>query len=337
MSAKFVFDDYIRCMSAKQRLQRRRLMLKQHKLHCIAQLLELPALATPPSHYYSITPPAYINLGQQQQRPYVRASHNSSHAAPSQEVPPQSESRPLSEEQNKLSTRPGDQTSSHNHIIGQLGPAMAAPEQCLSPSRSTTSQAEALASVLRQSPPPGEERSQEVLARSRAQRAVSVEEAVEALEMEMQQIENERCHSIENNYTKRDLNKLDHVAKDCVTDLASNERAEDSSTPGTCSASSSRPETRSQSLENLVNCSADVKKFISFSAPASPRGAKHPPPVDPSEYENVARLSAVNSMSEPTLFIKDSFKESVLRTSRSNKTNTRSKRSRRQKVKDRKH
>ncbi|EDO48053.1 predicted protein, partial [Nematostella vectensis] len=48
LSAKFVFDDYIRCMSARQRLQRRRTMLKQDKLHNIAQLLELPAMATPP-------------------------------------------------------------------------------------------------------------------------------------------------------------------------------------------------------------------------------------------------------------------------------------------------
>ena len=55
MTAKFLFDDYIRCMSARQRLQKRRVALKHTKISTIATLLELPALAAPPSHYYSFT------------------------------------------------------------------------------------------------------------------------------------------------------------------------------------------------------------------------------------------------------------------------------------------
>ena len=299
MSAKFVFDDYIRCMSAKQRLQRRRLMLKQHKLHCIAQLLELPAMATPPSHYYSITPPTYINLGQQQ-RPTITTHQR----APNQEAPP-TEARPIIEEQKTLGAAGDSQPS---HIQGHFGPTMAAPEQCLSPSRSTSSQAQALASVLRQSPPPDDNlESGEAFAPPRPQRAESVEEAVEALEMEMEQLENGHSYAAKsNNHVTKD-----DTIKDCVTSLARTSIEEETcSTPGTGSTSSSRPGTRSQSLENLARCSS-FSKPTSMSAPASPRGARHPPPVDPSEYENVARLAAVNSMSEPTLFIEESLKEAM--------------------------
>ena len=55
MSAKFVFDDYIRCMSARQRLQKRRDALKHRKMSTMATLLELPSLAAPPAHFYSLT------------------------------------------------------------------------------------------------------------------------------------------------------------------------------------------------------------------------------------------------------------------------------------------
>ena len=55
LSAKFVFDDYIRCMSARQRLQKRRDALRHAKMTTVATLLELPVLAAPPAHYYSIT------------------------------------------------------------------------------------------------------------------------------------------------------------------------------------------------------------------------------------------------------------------------------------------
>ncbi|KFM81210.1 Protein CLEC16A, partial [Stegodyphus mimosarum] len=42
LSAKFVFDDHIRCMAAKQRLSKGRQKARQRKLHQIARLLELP-------------------------------------------------------------------------------------------------------------------------------------------------------------------------------------------------------------------------------------------------------------------------------------------------------
>lgn len=54
LTAKFMFDDYIRCMSARQRLQKRCDALRHRKMANIATLLELPALASP-SSYYSIT------------------------------------------------------------------------------------------------------------------------------------------------------------------------------------------------------------------------------------------------------------------------------------------
>lgn len=63
LSAKFIFDDYIRCMSARQRLQRRGAALRQRKMTTLANLLELPVMAAPPSHFYSIAP--YNNAGQQ--------------------------------------------------------------------------------------------------------------------------------------------------------------------------------------------------------------------------------------------------------------------------------
>ncbi|XP_076312191.1 C-type lectin domain containing ema isoform X3 [Tachypleus tridentatus] len=42
LAARFVFDDHIRCMAAKQRLTKGRLKARQRKLHQIAKLLELP-------------------------------------------------------------------------------------------------------------------------------------------------------------------------------------------------------------------------------------------------------------------------------------------------------
>ncbi|KAF2361458.1 hypothetical protein FHG87_007787 [Trinorchestia longiramus] len=54
LSAKFIFDDHIRCMAAKQRLCKGRNKARQRKLHQIARLLELPShllpCPSPPSH-----------------------------------------------------------------------------------------------------------------------------------------------------------------------------------------------------------------------------------------------------------------------------------------------
>ncbi|GAB6025945.1 hypothetical protein CHUAL_011914 [Chamberlinius hualienensis] len=54
LAAKFVFDDHIRCMAAKQRLTKGRLKSRQRKMHQIAKLLELPGhvqpCPSPPTH-----------------------------------------------------------------------------------------------------------------------------------------------------------------------------------------------------------------------------------------------------------------------------------------------
>ncbi|KAF4524745.1 hypothetical protein B566_EDAN013814 [Ephemera danica] len=54
LAAKFVFDDHIRCMAAKQRLCKGRLKARQKKMHQIARLLELPT-----STQASPSPPTY--------------------------------------------------------------------------------------------------------------------------------------------------------------------------------------------------------------------------------------------------------------------------------------
>lgn len=173
LSAKFIFDDYIRCMSAKQRLQRRRGMLRQHKLHCIAQLLELPAMASPPSHYYSITPPAYVNLGPGQ-------LDSPTDSQTSESVEERSGQQRQSFEHPQLpSDAPKESLSS---VQTALASAMATPEQCLSPvhcqGRRTTSQAEALANVLEQSPPDNK------VPTAPKPPACLLEDATEAIELE---------------------------------------------------------------------------------------------------------------------------------------------------------
>jgi len=42
LSAKFLFDDHIRCMAAKQRLTKGRSKARQKKMYQIAQLIEIP-------------------------------------------------------------------------------------------------------------------------------------------------------------------------------------------------------------------------------------------------------------------------------------------------------
>ena len=43
LNSKFVFDDHIRCMAAKQRLTKGRIKARQRKMHQIARLIELAA------------------------------------------------------------------------------------------------------------------------------------------------------------------------------------------------------------------------------------------------------------------------------------------------------
>ncbi|KAF7266633.1 hypothetical protein GWI33_020130 [Rhynchophorus ferrugineus] len=49
LSARFLFDDNIRCMAAKQRLTKGRIKARQKKMQHIARLLEIPGQSGPPS------------------------------------------------------------------------------------------------------------------------------------------------------------------------------------------------------------------------------------------------------------------------------------------------
>lgn len=53
LSAKFTFDDYIRCLAARQRLTKGRMKARQKKMQQIAKLLDLPSsisCGSPPSY-----------------------------------------------------------------------------------------------------------------------------------------------------------------------------------------------------------------------------------------------------------------------------------------------
>lgn len=251
LSAKFIFDDYIRCMSAKQRLQRRRTMLRQHKLHCIAQLLELPAMASPPSHYYSITPPAYVNLGPGQLE------------SPTDSLPTEPTDEGFDRHASLQAHAQSSSGTSQDSVQASLAGAMATPEQCLSPlqgqGRRTTSQAEALASVLEQSPSAGKT----------TNRSTSVEEATEAIEMELT---NAVVQSVKGNDSTGDSTPVEHRS-------------------------------RSHSMENLPHMTAR-RNPVSLSAPSTPRGDRRScPPIQLDEVNSLVRLNSQNSMSEPAIFL----------------------------------
>lgn len=50
LSAKFLFDDHIRCMAAKQRLTKGRSKARQKKMYQIAQLIEIPGQLDSPMY-----------------------------------------------------------------------------------------------------------------------------------------------------------------------------------------------------------------------------------------------------------------------------------------------
>ncbi|XP_025991372.1 protein CLEC16A homolog isoform X1 [Solenopsis invicta] len=58
LSAKFIFDDHIRCMAAKQRLTKGRIKARQKKMNQIARLLDIPT-----SMPHCSTPPNYALRG----------------------------------------------------------------------------------------------------------------------------------------------------------------------------------------------------------------------------------------------------------------------------------
>ena len=138
MTAKFMFDDYIRCMSAKQRLHRRRTSLRHTKLQRIAQLLELPIMASPAQQFFSMTPPSFPQpsiASPQGFRNRPGGAVAISDVSPDNSL---SHERTLDE---SASTEVSADTTMEDH-------RMAAPESCLHPSQTSGDQARALASVL---------------------------------------------------------------------------------------------------------------------------------------------------------------------------------------------
>lgn len=63
LSAKFIFDDHIRCMAAKQRLTKGRIKARQKKMNQIARLLDIPTNAP-----HCSTPPNYALRGLRHER-----------------------------------------------------------------------------------------------------------------------------------------------------------------------------------------------------------------------------------------------------------------------------
>ncbi|KAG5873996.1 hypothetical protein JTB14_015927 [Gonioctena quinquepunctata] len=92
LNAKFVFDDNIRCMAAKQRLTKGRIKARQKKMQHIARLLEIPGQSGPPS-------PAFAGQGSyasgrttvrvsRDNRPLFNISRGPGFAAPRRESSP---------------------------------------------------------------------------------------------------------------------------------------------------------------------------------------------------------------------------------------------------------
>lgn len=149
--AKFMFDDYIRCMSAKQRLHRRRTSLRHIKLQRIAQLLELPATATT-SHVFASS--SYMQVGGASPHGFRTRPPGGAVAIVSPVRP--FTSPPTAEESSRVSREPaGNELFSadfHEKPSAQSDRGdyhrMAAPESCLHTSQDPGGQARALANVL---------------------------------------------------------------------------------------------------------------------------------------------------------------------------------------------
>ncbi|XP_074039442.1 C-type lectin domain containing ema isoform X2 [Leptinotarsa decemlineata] len=91
LNAKFVFDDNIRCMAAKQRLSKGRIKARQKKMQHIARLLEIPGQSGPPSPAFagqgSYTGRTTIR-GSRENRPLFNISRGPGFAAPRRESSP---------------------------------------------------------------------------------------------------------------------------------------------------------------------------------------------------------------------------------------------------------
>lgn len=72
LSAKFIFDDHIRCMAAKQRLTKGRIKARQKKMNQIARLLDIPTsmphCPTPPNYALRSLRHERIGRGQRTQK-----------------------------------------------------------------------------------------------------------------------------------------------------------------------------------------------------------------------------------------------------------------------------
>ncbi|XP_076230090.1 C-type lectin domain containing ema isoform X3 [Nomia melanderi] len=72
LSTKFIFDDHIRCMAAKQRLTKGRIKARQKKMNQIARLLDIPTSmphsSTPPPNY-ALRGLRHERRGQRQKEP----------------------------------------------------------------------------------------------------------------------------------------------------------------------------------------------------------------------------------------------------------------------------
>ncbi|XP_015596292.1 protein CLEC16A homolog isoform X4 [Cephus cinctus] len=74
LSAKFIFDDHIRCMAAKQRLTKGRIKARQKKMSQIARLLDIPTsmphCSTPPNYaFMSMRPERATGRGHKKDQP----------------------------------------------------------------------------------------------------------------------------------------------------------------------------------------------------------------------------------------------------------------------------
>ncbi|KAL6259939.1 hypothetical protein P5V15_009849 [Pogonomyrmex californicus] len=76
LSAKFIFDDHIRCMAAKQRLTKGRIKARQKKMNQIARLLDIPTsmphCSTPPNYALRSLRYERVGRGQRPQRDQTR-------------------------------------------------------------------------------------------------------------------------------------------------------------------------------------------------------------------------------------------------------------------------
>ncbi|KAG7210477.1 hypothetical protein KM043_012001 [Ampulex compressa] len=77
LSAKFIFDDHIRCMAAKQRLTKGRIKARQKKMNQIARLLDIPT-----SMPHSSTPPNYALRGMRHERVIGRGQRQKAQPRP---------------------------------------------------------------------------------------------------------------------------------------------------------------------------------------------------------------------------------------------------------------